>query len=428
MKQRCILLFMLITCVSLHAEDSFDTLQILERNKDRIKATGDLRGGSKLMKVVVTFRDNDLLISGNDYRYGYITVVPYTEIKTLTFSDIDNNLPKEMRQSAPLYRDEFSSHDQRWFQIMHNETDILLMLSKNPDLFLRTWQQRTSQSLTLSIDGLSRQLDDVAFRQSRIVQTITEKKGKSKTDDYACIIILSDNGLTIKGKDKKFLAQLDVSYDQVQSLVYEHARQSSYMGRMPGFGAFRKPKHWFVIRNKDNTQIPLLFTDDEVASFRETIEKKSKIAINTQITNIQPSQITQATLPQPFETQTTPTTQLSTAKTIRCTLGPGQRADWQSETLNRDQNARFADEAPDIIFANIDISSQTAQMQVQDRTYKARVVANSNGLTFIAVADNQTQITSIFAQNNGLISIHSIHTGGNTPHAGQFYGVAEIIE
>jgi len=428
MKYICIFLLSLITSISLGADDTFDTLQIFERNKDRIKATGDLRGRVKLMKVIVKLRDNDLLISGNDYRYNYITLVPYTEIQSLTFSDIDSDLPKEMKENAPLFQGKFSGQDQRWFQIMHGQTEHLLMLPKTPDAFLRALQAQTDQTIILSVDGMPRQLEDIAFRQSQIVQTITDRKGKPKTDDYNCTIILSDTGLTIKGKDKNFLAQMDVPYAQIQDLSYEHARQSSYMGRMPGFGAFRKPKHWFVIRNKDNTQIPLVFSADEVASFRESIEKRSNIAINTQVARIQPSQIAQATLPEPFEIHPTPTTQLTAAKTIRCTLGPGQRADWKSEALNRDHDARFGGQTPDILFENIDLSSQTAQMRQGDLSHKARVIASNNGITFITVADNQTQITSIFSQNGRLISIHSHHTGGNAPQAGQFYGIAEILK
>ncbi|MDP6040435.1 MAG: hypothetical protein QGG64_17925, partial [Candidatus Latescibacteria bacterium] len=133
--------------------------------------------------------------------------------------------------------------------------------------------------------------------------------------------------------------------------------------------------------------------------------------------------------PARFDIQTpAATTKLTTAQTSRCTLGPGQRANWDTQSLNRDSNARFADNAPEITFENIDLSAQTAQMRTGDKTHKTRVIASNQGLTFITVDGNETQITSIFVQNKQLISIHSHHTGGQSPHAGQFYGVAEIIE
>ena len=427
MKQAYIAILLLLTSLSVRAENTFDNVQILERNKERIKATGDLRSEFKLMKVVVQFRDNDLLLSGNDYRYGYITVIPYPEIQSLTFSDIDGDLPKEMRKITPLFQDTFSGQDQRWFQILHGQNEILLMLPKDSDPVLRATQTHAGKPIALSIDGLPKQLDDVAFRQCRVVQTITDRKGKPKTDDYACLIIISKSSITIKGKDKNFDAQIDIPYTQIQSLAYEHARQSSYMGRMPGFGAFRKAKHWFVVNNTEHGHIPLLLNAEDVADFREAIRTKSGIAINTQAPGTARSQ--PATLPARFDIQTpAATTKLTTAQTIRCTLGPGQRANWDTQSLNRDSNARFADNAPEITFENIDLSAQTAQMRTGDKTHKTRVIASNQGLTFITVDGNETQITSIFVQNKQLISIHSHHTGGQSPHAGQFYGVAEIIE
>lgn len=71
MKRAYIASLLLLICLSVRAENEFDSVQILESDKERIKATGDLQGKFKLMKVVVQFRDNDLLLSGNDYRYGY---------------------------------------------------------------------------------------------------------------------------------------------------------------------------------------------------------------------------------------------------------------------------------------------------------------------------------------------------------------------
>lgn len=426
-KQTSLALLIFLTSFSLRAENTFEDVHLLERNKERIKATGDLRAKFKLMKVVVQFRDNDLLISGNDYRYDYITVIPYSEIQSLTFSDIDGDLPREMRESAPLYRDILSGRDQRWFQIRYDQNEILLMLSKESDSFIRSIQTHTGKSITLSVDGLSRLLDDVTFRQCRVVQTITDRKGKTKTDDYACLIIMSKSNITIKGKDKNYDGQIDIPYTQIQSLAYEHARQSSYMGRMPGFGAFRKAKHWFVIKDNEHGHIPLLLDAGDVADFREAIKTKSGIPINTQVPGIARSQ--PATLPDQFDIQTpAKTTKLTSAQTIRCTLGPGQRANWDSQSLNRDSNARFADSAPQIIFENIDISAQTAQMRTGKKTYPTRVVASGQGLTFITITGNETQITSIFVQNKQLISIHSHHTGGKSPHAGQFYGVAEILK
>jgi len=191
---------------------------------------------------------------------------------------------------------------------------------------------------------------------------------------------------------------------------------------MPGFGAFRKSRHWFVIHNTDNINIPLLFNAEDVADFREATEN----LINTQTQTVQTPQLSPTALSEAFESQSQPTTKLTTAQTIRCTLGPGQRADWQNQTLNRDANARFDDDTPDVIFENINLAAQTAQMLVGDMTYQASVIISGNSITFITIADNTTQVTTIFSQNERLISIHSHHTGGQAPQAGQFYGIAEI--
>lgn len=424
-------LFVLVSGVSVWANDSFDDVQILERDVARIKATGDLRGGEKLMKVVVRFREDDVMIMGNDYRYGYLTLIPYAAIKTLTYSDIGGHLPDLLHQTAPLYEANFDGQDQRWFAIGYEQdgenVDVLLMLAKETsEIFVRTLGMRAQKTVGQYVDGVPRLTDDVAFRDCRVFRTIQDDKGKTKTDDFACLVMMRTDAFEVVGQDKNYQKRFLVPYSAVRRLSYEHSNETSYMGRMPGIGAFRKAKHWFVIEGDET--VALMLASEIVADFREVAQAKAQITINAYASESRLQSPAQATvLPSelglPNSQGGTPEVLMS-AKTIRCLLGPGTRAHWSSGQLTRDEDIRY-DDAQMLVFDAIDLEKQIANLHRGEKTTPVRVVVNDKGLTFLAV-DDVILVTTVFAQRDGqLICVFSQHMMGVSPQASQFYGVVE---
>ena len=426
------LAFVLMGCLSVWADDAFDDVQILERDEARIKATGDLRGGEKLMQVVVRLRDGDMLIAGNDYRYAHLTIIPYQAIQSLTYSVIGDHLPDNLHRGAPLFQETFDGKDQRWFSIVYDHqgetTSVLLMLSRDTDqFFLQMLAKRSQKDIVQYFDGMPRQGDDVIFRKCRVFRTVRDDKGKAKTDDYACMVMMRDTAFEIVGQDKNYQDQIVLPYDSVRGLFYEHSKETSFVGRMPGIGAFRKAKHWFVIEGAETTA--LILDSEIVADFREGAQAKTQVSINAYGGGLQkPAQA--LVLPEELGGGKDVTTLevLMLAKRIRCLLGPGTRALWQAGKLDRDGNARYDDQMPELVFEAIDLQAQTAVLQLGDTKMDVRVVASEMGLTFLSV-ENATLVTTVFARSDGqLVCVHSHHVAGEQPQAGQFYGVAEVLE
>jgi len=426
-----VFLFVLMNGVSVWANASFEDVQILERDVARIKATGDLRGGEKLMKVVVRFREGDVMIMGNDYRYGYLTLIPYAAIQTMTYSDIGGHLPDHMHQAAPLYEANFDGQDQRWLEITYEQdtkrADVRLMLGKETaEDFIKTLAGRATQTVEQYVDGVSRLADDVFFRDCRVFRTVLDD-GKTKTDDFVCLVMMRTDAFEIVGQDKNYQERFLVPYSVVRRLSYEHSNETSYMGRMPGIGAFRKAKHWFVIEGDET--VALMLAPEIVADFRDVAQTKAQVTINAYADeNNQQVPIQAVVLPQELGL---PTSQggtldiLMSAKTIRCLLGTGTHAHWSDGQLTRDGNARY-DATQMLVFDAIDLSKQTANLHRGEKTTPVRVVVNKKGLTFLAF-DDVALVTTIFAQEDGkLICVFSQHMMGVSPQASQFYGVVEV--
>ena len=431
---QAIFLFVFFSCSVVRANDSFDDVHVLERDPVRIKATGDLRGGEKLMKVVVRFRDDDVMILGNDYRYAHLTVIPYDMIQTMTYSDIGDPLPRSLHRAAPLYQESFDGRDQRWFAIRYtedeNDRDVLLMLDREIDgAFLSVAASRSKKEIVQSVDGIPRVADDIVFRKCRVFRTTVTDKGKSNTDDYACAVIMRGALFEIVGQDKDYQDRFEVSYDSVRGLFYEHSKQTSYMGRMPGIGAFRKAKHWFVIEGEGTTA--LMLAPEIVADFRDAAQAKTNVSINAYGGKSRVASLSQASaLPEILgvSPDEAPIDILMSAKTIRCLLGPGTRVKWPDGKLVRDGEARYDDQAPELTFDAIDLKKQTATLLMGETKKAVRIVASEMALTFLAV-DDVAFVTTVFARNDGqLVCVHSQHATGILPQAGQFYGVAEVVE
>lgn len=418
----------------LKAETSFDDVQILERDEARIKATGDLRGGEKLMKVVARFRDADMMVLGNDYRYEYVIVIPYVAITSLTYSDIGGHLPDNLHRAAPLYESNFDGQDQRWFEIQYKRKDqtetVLLMLDEDTaGKLLTTLEGVADKAVERYVDGLPYQVADAVFRECRVFRTVIDDKGKSETDDFPCLVIMDDDAFRIVGQDDDYQEQLVVSYADVRGLFYEHSKETSFMGRLPGIGAFRKAKHWFVIEGAGTTA--LVLEPDIVADFREVAQAKTNISINSYVQLREQAPAQASVLPealggQPQEEMTVEG--LMSARAIRCLLGPGTRARWAQGKLDRKSDTRYDDEAPELFFDEIDLKTQTATLHQAGTQTVVRVVASDRGITFLSV-DNATFVTTVFARRDGqLVCVHSHHVTGEEPLAGQFYGVAEIVK
>lgn len=428
-----VIFFIFVFCSHVSAIDVFEDVQILERDAGRIKATGDLRGGEKLMKVVVRFRDDNMMIVGNDYRYAYLTLIPYDAILSMTYSDIGGHLPRTLHRAAPLYQENFDGRDQRWFAIRYtqdgDDVDVLLMLDRETDdAFVAAALRLSNKGVAQYVDGISRVADDVVFRLCRVFRTTVSDKGKSRTDDYACAIIMRDDVFKIVGQDKNYQEGFDVPYDSVRGLFYEHSKQTSYMGRMPGIGAFRKAKHWFVIEGDGTTA--LMLAPEIVADFRDAAQAKTDVAINAYGGKSRVESLAQASaLPDDLgvaENNKAPIEILMSAKTIRCLLGPGARVKWPEGKLVRDGDARY-NEASELVFDEIDLQKQTATLQIGETKTAVRIVASEMGLTFLAV-DDAAFVTTVFARKDGqLVCVHSLHMTGQAPRASQFYGVAEVV-
>jgi hypothetical protein len=433
-KMRCLcfgFLLVLMGCVSVWANDTFDDVQILERDVARIKATGDLRGGEKLMKVVVRLRDADVMIMGNDYRYGYLTLIPYATIQTMTYSDIGGHLPDQLHRTSPLYEANFDGQDQRWFAITYEQdekmVDVRLMLGKETaDNFIKTLAGHAPKTIGQYVDGVPRFGDDVAFRDCRVFRTISDD-GKPKTDDFACLVMMRTDAFEVVGQDKNYQERFLVPYAVVRRLSYEHSNATSYMGRMPGIGAFRKAKHWFVIEGDET--VALMLAPEIVADFREMAQGKSGMTINAYADEHKLQASAQAaSLPQelgiPHSDEETLQVLMS-AKTIRCLLGPGTRALWADGQLTRDGDARY-DVSQVLVLDAIDLAKQTARLRSDEKVTPVRVVASRKGLTFLAV-DDATLVITVFARNDGqLVCVYSQHVTDDSPQASQFYGVVEV--
>lgn len=422
-----------IGCLSVLADDSFDDVQILERDVARIKKTGDLRGGEKLMKVVVRFRDADVMIAGNDYRYGYLIVIPYSAIGSMIYSDIEGRLPDQLHRAAPLYQENFDGQDQRWFAMQYERggqtEDVLLMLAKETDeAFLKALAGRLKKEVVRYTDGVPRLGDDVLFRDCRVFKTVSDDQGKSETDDYACMVMMRADAFQFIGQYKDYQEHFVVPYASVRGLFYEHAKQTSYMGRMPGISAFRKEKHWFVIEGEGTTA--LVLAPEIVADFREVAQAKTNISINA-YGGRGASELPVSVLPDVLGVGAPDETVieiLMSAKSIRCLLGPGTRALWSDGKLDRNSDARYGDGASELIFDAIDLQKQTAILHTRETKTAVRVVASEMGLTFLAV-DDATSVTTVFARSDGqLVCVHSHHVAGASPQASQFYGVAEVVD
>lgn len=418
----------------LEAAQSFDDVQILERDEARIKATGNLRGGEKLMRVKVRFRDADMMVMGNDFRYEYLTLIPYGAVESAIYSDIGEHLPDNLQQAAPLHRENYGGDDQRWLELVYvvdgKKTDVLLVLDRDTDdVLLDALDEKLKAPVVRYLDGIAHNKTDVAFRDCRYFRTVRDENGKSETDDFVCLVMMRDDAFQIVGQDDDYQAQFDVPYDTVRGLFYEHSKETSFMGRLPGIGAFRKAKHWFVIEGKETTA--LVLEPEIVADFRDVAQAKTHLSINAYAAAIQrPAQ--QATVLPEVLSQSlgdgNMVQELMAAKTIRCLLGPGSRANWADGKLKRLTDARYDDEAPNLIFEEIDLDAQTA-IAVQGNTRRqVRVVASEKGFTFLAI-DQATFVTTVFARDGGqLVCVHSVHVADGTPLAGQFYGVAEVTE
>jgi len=424
-------LLVLMGSVSVWAKDVFDDVHILERDVARIKATGDLRGGEKLMKVVVRFRDADVMVMGNDYRYGYLTLIPYAAIETMTYSDIGGHLPDQLHRASPLYEANFDGQDQRWCTITYKQdaetAGVKLMLGRETsDVFIKTLAMRAEKVIGQHIDGVPRLGADVAFRDCRVFRTILDDD-KTKTDDFACLVMMRADAFEIVGQDKNYQERFLVPYSVVRRLSYEHSNETSYMGRMPGIGAFRKAKHWFVIEGDET--VALMLASEIVADFREAAQAKAGVTINAYANESRlQTPIQAAVLPPELGTSNSDGEShqvLMAAKTIRCLLGPGTRALWADGQLTRDGEARY-DATQVLFFDAIDLGKQTANLHRGESVTPVRVVAGHTGLTFLTV-DDATLVVTVFAQEDGqLVCVYSQHVVGASPQASQFYGVVEV--
>lgn len=233
----------------------------------------------------------------------------------------------------------------------------------------------------------------------------------------------------------------------VEKMAYERAKQSTFMGRMPGVGAFKKSKHWFVIEHivpdKGAVQTVLLLDPMEVQDFRKTVETKTGKTVDLFVENrsrretAEPVRVDLGVLPNTpgLLGKADPVEALSQAKVIRCTLGPGYRANWTNGSLQASGSERFNDADPLIVFEQIDLKEQTAQMRVGKEQVDVRVVATASGWTFLEVTGKgRFRMTTVFpGQTSGRWTcVHSLHTvgieAGTKSMAGQFYGVAELEE
>lgn len=421
-----------------HAQESV-AVHILERDAERIKATGDLRGNAKLMQALLQFRDQDVFIAGNDFRYGFIFVIPYEQIVSVTYSDVGGHLPKSMRESMPLFNPDYAGQDQRWLRVVYavdgNTTDLFLMLSKETDgAVVNGLATHLDKPVLRFVDGVPVHQTDAVFRHCRIFQTLVQKE-KSKTDDFECLVVMTDSAFVLAGQDDHFQNQYTIAYPHMKTLYYEHSKQTSYVGRMPGLGAFRKPRHWFVIDYADAQGVDmtaaLLLEAEVVVDFRDVAEAKSGLGIKSYAVLPVPSPPPQISLPAPIdlprEAPSAVAPKLESVQTIRCTLGPGYRVHWDKQTLNKEGETRFNDVTPELVFEQIDWVAHTAQMRQGEGVVPVRLAQSGSGVTFISVGA-ETTVTTIFSQNNRLLCVHSIHESGTAPVASQFYGIAEVEE
>lgn len=153
---------LLLTWQNSFADDvTFQDIRCLETNVERIRMTGDLRTNEKLLKVAMKFRNASVLISGDDLHYQYITVIPYSDITGLTYSETNPGLSKETLEASPLARPKLSGEQQRWLKIAYRASDrdeaILLYLSAGEQMAVReTIRQRAGQDIETFVDGLLR--------------------------------------------------------------------------------------------------------------------------------------------------------------------------------------------------------------------------------------------------------------------------------
>ena len=336
------------------------------------------------------------------------------------------------------------------------QTLLLALSRETAGAFLKAVYQ-TGQSVLVFVDGVQAHRGDAVFKRSRIFKTVETRKGRQKTERYNCVVVVTGAALKIVGKDRDYRAETEVAFSSVEEMVYEHGRQSSFMGRMPGIGAFKKPKHWFVVTHMlpegGQTQTVLLLDPEEAQSLRQAVKEKSGLEVHlfsgAAALGSRSAQAGRSTvveigplpggdrLPDQLAGKAHPIQALKAATTIRCTLGPGHLVTWPSGALTPGEDSRFDDANPYLIFEGIDLAAQTARLRRASKTTDVRAVLTPAGLTFIEVSERgDALVTTVFAaQGNAagsFVCVHSRHAGGNgdtqIPAAGQFYGVAEILE
>jgi len=272
------------------AEKDIHKAEVLEQDRDRIKLTGDLRSSQKLFKATVELAGSRMVVSGNERSYRYITIIPYSGVGELLYSEIAPGLPDILTSKIPLFLPALEGGEQNWLQVSYTskrgEGQVRLLLrDQKRDRLVQGISSRTEKAVVRFADGYKVDEGQAIFSDQKVLITGDLIEGFEGRHKCRCQVAISEEAFIIRGLEKRFSGALTIKRDQILGMTYERAHRPS-AGQVLMMGAFwasKIPQHWFIVdfenEKEEESTVLLQLKKQDARRFRRIARRKTGLDV-----------------------------------------------------------------------------------------------------------------------------------------------------